>query len=72
MKVQELVYQKQKTTYKDVANELIEQLKRSNEMKDLTGLGDLSGVEDNDEESEQEAKPNQKKGKESGGKKSQL
>ena len=72
VKVQELVYQKQRTTYKDVANELIEQLKRSNEMKELTGLGEFSEREDNDEESDVDVKPTQKRGKDSGAKKSQL
>ena len=39
-------------------------------MKELTGLGDISGIEDNDEDSDHEIKTTQKKGKETGGKKS--
>ena len=41
-------------------------------MKELTGLGEFSDREDNDEDSEPEVKPTQKKGKETGAKKSQL
>ena len=39
-------------------------------MKELTGLGDFSDREDNDEDSDAEVKPTQKRGKESGAKKS--
>lgn len=41
-------------------------------MKELTGLGDFSDKEELDEESDHEIKIPQKKGKESGAKKSQL
>ena len=58
--MQELVYQKQRTTYKDVANELIEQLKQNSEMKELTGLADFSDHEDGDEEDSSAELPNGK------------
>lgn len=47
------MYRKQKTTYKDVANELIEQLRKNNsDMNELDGLRDLSDYEiDSHEES---------------------
>ena len=39
-------------------------------MKELTGLGEFSDRDDNDEDSDHEIKPTQKKGKETGAKKS--
>ena len=47
-----MVSQRQKTTYKDVANELIDQLRRNNDMSDLAGLNDeLSEGEEDEEDS---------------------
>ncbi|CDW76479.1 transcription factor-like protein dpb-like [Stylonychia lemnae] len=52
VKVQELVYKKQQTTYKDVANELIKQLRdNKNKIPNLEGIDNedsLEGLEDDD------------------------
>ena len=64
-----MVSKRQRTTYKDVANDLIEELKKNNEMKEL-GLEDFSEKEDGEEEPSIEPKKSDKKGKEV--KKSQL
>lgn len=48
--MQELVYQRQRTTYKDVANELIDQLKKNSEMQELAGLNEVSSDEDEDDD----------------------
>ena len=62
VKVQELVYKKQSTTYKDVANELIKQLRESKKNKEeLCGL-DCS---DSDDEDLSEESPPRKKGEDS-------
>lgn len=60
VKVQELVEKKQKTTYKDVANELIKQLRENKKNKDeLSGLdGDESS--DVDDEYMSDESPNKK------------
>mgnify|MGYP001343443809 CR=1 FL=1 len=67
--MKDLVSKRQRTTYKDVANDLIEELKKNNEMKEL-GLEDFSEKEDGEEEPSIEPKKSAKKGKEV--KKSQL
>lgn len=49
VKVQELVFKKQSTTYKDVANELIKQLRENKKkMQEITGLDESSDGEDED------------------------
>ena len=61
VKVQELVYQKETTTYKDVANELIKQL-RENKKKnqDQVGLDDLSDNDMCDDDEMSDESPNKK------------
>lgn len=55
MKVQELVFRKQKTTYKDVANELIKQLRDSKNKKNSDDLDDEFSELDEDEFSKEES-----------------
>ena len=76
VKVQNLVYQKQKTTYKDVANELINQLRNNADMKNLIGIGDIDDGDDNDEPPEETSfnsfSNKKKSGKSSQQKKNQM
>ncbi len=50
VKVQELVFEKKKTTYKDVANELINMLTKNDEMKDFLLTSKKKGDDDFEEE----------------------
>lgn len=52
VKVQELVYRKQRTTYKDVANELIEQLRKNNDPSIAQEFASLKGDFSDDDEDE--------------------
>jgi hypothetical protein len=71
VKVQELVQKRQKTTYKDVANELIEQLKKNSEMQEMTGFNEEIS-DDEEEESSVETKSPSKRKNGGSDKKSQL
>lgn len=50
VKVQELVNAKQKTTYKDVANELIEQLRKTGDTKEYAFNDEVSENEEDQED----------------------